>query len=614
MEPKPSADFLAFWRAALRSELSRREVLQRGTALGISGGVLATLLAACGGSNSDAPASGSASTSASSSSSSSPTPFPTTAPPPASSGSGSPAASPAAAGTAASTTAATSTSAGQAGGTLKLGLGKDFTILDTHVTSAVSDGIFMMAVYDRLIERQPNGKLYPGLATSWTVSDDGLTWTFKLRQGVKFHDGTPFNADAVVFNFNRMVDPATKSEYAIFELGPYDSSSAVDDYTVELKMKRKYSALIAGLTTYGMGMVSPTAAKNLGEDFAQKPVGTGPFMFKEWVQKDHLTIVQNPDYNWASGRENHQGTSYLDSVTFQFIPETSTRAASLQQGQIDAAGRMAASDWVKVKGDSNFTTSNIFLEGYPPAGLFMNVTKAPTDDVNVRQAIMHAINRDEIIQVVFEGTTIPANGIISPFSWAYDPDSASMYPFDVDKANSMLDAAGWVKNGDYRSKGGQELSLIYLTFTTLTNLAQVVQAQLKKIGVKTDIVAEDNPAQQQDAEEGKHNLVWTQWEGVDPADLHKIFGSENIGNGWNFSHYSNKDVDQWLNDGEAETDADKRKEIYNKVQMQVMGDAAYIPLYNVSSLWAFKKDYQNVDVVDELGASPLLYDISLKKS
>ncbi len=435
-----------------------------------------------------------------------------------------------------------------------------------------------------------------------------------MRKDVKFHDGAPFNADAVVFNFNRMVDPATKSEYAIFELGPYDSSRAVDDSTVELKMTRKYSALIPGLSTYGMGMVSPAAVQKYGKDFAQHPVGTGPFMFKEWAQKDHLTIERNPDYNWASGRENHQGQAYLESVTFQFIPETGTRAAALQQGQIDAAGAMAPADWVKLQDNKSFTTEKILLEGYPPAGLFMNVTKAPTDDLNVRKAILHAIDRDEIIQVVFEGTTIPATGIISTFSWAFDPASANMYPFDIDKANSLLDQAGWTKSGDYRTKDGQELSLVYLTFTTLTNLAQVVQAQLKKVGIKIDIVAEDNPAQQQDAQQGKHNLVWTQWEGVDPADLHKIFGSENIGNGWNFSLYSNAQVDQWFNDGEAETDADKRKEIYNKIQEQIMGDAAYIPLYNVAGLWAFKTDYQDVNVVDELGASPLLYDIWLKKS
>jgi peptide/nickel transport system substrate-binding protein len=129
------------------------------------------------------------------------------------------------------------------------------------------------------------------------VSADRLTWTFALRQGVKFHDGTDFNADAVKFNFDRMVDPATKSEYAIFELGPYVGTEVVDPYTANVKMSRPYGPLPVGLATYRMGMVSPAAVAKYGQDFGQHPVGSGPFMFNEWVPKDHVTLTAYPEYN-----------------------------------------------------------------------------------------------------------------------------------------------------------------------------------------------------------------------------------------------------------------------------------------------------------------------------
>jgi peptide/nickel transport system substrate-binding protein len=501
---------------------------------------------------------------------------------------------------------------GKPGGTINIGVRRDFSILDPHVTSAVSDGIFMMAVFDRLIERSQDGTLYPGLATEWSVSEDGLTWNFKLRQDVKFHDGTPFNADAVKINFDRMVDPATKSEYAIFELGPYAGTDVVDEYTVNVHMTRIYGALPVGLSTYGMGMISPAAITQYGQEIGSHPVGTGPYVFKEWAQQDHITITANPDYNWASGRQKHNGRAYLDEITFNFIPEPATRTTALESGQITGASGLPPADWKRLNEAGSFTTSQILLEGYPPAGGFLNCEKAPTDDVKVRQAMEWATNRDEINEVFFEGTSELADGIISKFAWAYDPTTA-IYSYDPDKAAALLDEAGWVLDGDVRKKDGQELSIVLLFFPTLNTLAEIIQAQMQAVGFKAEIVSEDNPAQQADAQAGKHNIVWTQWEGVDPADLHKIFGTGenriNITGGWNFSHYSVPEVDQWFKDGEAETDQEKRKVIYNQIQKKVMEDAAYIPWYNVTGLWAFDKKYAGTDVIDELGSAPLVYEI-----
>ncbi|HEY7034781.1 MAG TPA: ABC transporter substrate-binding protein, partial [Thermomicrobiales bacterium] len=499
MRHDDSADELALRTLLRRNHVSRRDLLQRGAALGLSGAALATAL--------DAPRSAAA-------------------------------------------PSRTLQSEGKPGGSLKIGWGF-FQTFDPHVTSALADYTFLAAVFDRLIELTPDGKLYPGLATEWTESEDGLTWTLKLRQGVTFHDGTPFNADAVKANFERIVDPATKSQYAVFIIGPFDHVEVVDDYTVAIKMKQRYGRLPSALAVPALGMVSPAAAKQYGQDFGQHPVGSGPFMFKEWVENDHVTITKNPNYNWAPELHHHQGAAYLDEVTYQVIAEAGTMTAALLSGQVDAAGGVTPADWQSMQSGGDYSTIKALVQGYPPAGYFINVQKPPTDDINVRQAIEYALDFQGINDAVFDGTAEPASGIMSTFCWAYNPDAA-LYSFDPDKANALLDQAGWTMDGNVRKKDGQELELVHVSFTPLRNLEEAVQAQLAEVGVKTQIIAEEYPPYQQDTQSGKHNIAWTQWSGVDPADLHKIFHSDNIGVGWNLSHYSNPDVDQWLTQGDAE--------------------------------------------------------------
>ncbi|MDF3039913.1 MAG: ABC-type transporter, periplasmic subunit [Thermomicrobiales bacterium] len=494
---------------------------------------------------------------------------------------------------------------------LTLAVEADPSTLDPHVNSNTRDSIFFHALFDRLIERSPDGNLFPGLATEWSVADDNVTWTLALRDDVTFQDGTPFNAEAVVFNLDRIVNPDTKSEYAVFQLGPYESSRAVDEYTVEITMSEPYGPLPVSLATYALSMVSPTAAEATGETFGQNPVGSGPFKFVEWVPQNQVVIERNADYNWASEIHPVSGPAQLARLTFRPIVEPATRGAALFAGEVDIA-ILAASDFAALEGDSNYRQETILTEGYPPAGLFVNTQRPPTDDVLVRQALAFGVNRDEVNQVVYEGASGPADSVVSTFSWAYDPATA-LYNYDPERAGQLLDEAGWTMgDAGVRQKGGEDLTIVHLALTSVKQVAELVQAQLKDIGVNVELLVQDNPAQQQSAQQGLHNLVWTQWSGVDPADLRKVYGSENIGDGWNFSHYDNPELDAMFLEGAALNDVEERKAVYARVTMLLMEDATFIPLNNRTVFMGVKANVRGTDVIDERGSMPRIYNASIE--
>jgi peptide/nickel transport system substrate-binding protein len=357
-------------------------------------------------------------------------------------------------------------------------------------------------------------------------------------------------------------------------------------------------------------MVSPAAVDQFGDQFGQNPVGSGPFKFVEWVPQDRIVIERNPDYNWASEIQQVSGPAPLARITFRPIVEAATRAAALLAGEVDFAVLVAA-DFAALEGDSNFRQQTILTEGYPPAGIFVNTQKAPTDDVKVRQALAFGVNRDEVNQVVYEGAAGPADSVISTFGWAYDPATA-LYSYDPERAAQLLDEAGWTMGeGEYRQKDGQELKIVHLALTSVKQVAELVQAQLREIGVNVELLVQDNPAQQQSAQQGLHNLVWTQWSGVDPADLRKVYGSENIGDGWNFSHYNNPEVDQMFLEGAALNDVEERKAVYSRLTMKLMEDATFIPLNNRTVFLGVKANVQGTDVIDERGSMPRIYNASI---
>jgi peptide/nickel transport system substrate-binding protein len=496
-----------------------------------------------------------------------------------------------------------------AGGSIAMAVVDDPCTLDPHVNSCGRDGVFMHALFDRLVEAGPDGEIVASLAEDWEVADDDVTWTFNLREDVTFHDGEPFNAEAAVFNFDRIVDPETQSEYAVFQLGPYDSSEAIDEYTLELRMESPYGLLLISLATYGMAMMSPAAVEQYGEEIGFNPVGSGPFMLDEWVEQSHVRMVRFEDYDWASDVEDASGPAALDQIEFRVIPEAGTRTAALLSGEVDMA-TIEGSDVETFEMEDEFRVERTLTSGYPPAGLLINTQHGPTDDVLVRQALSYGVDREEVNLIVYEGLAADADTVMSEFSWAHNPDSA-LYSYDPDRAAELLDEAGWVMgDGDFREKDGEPLRIVHLALTGVADVAEAVQAQLRNLGIDVELLIQDNPAQQNSAQSGDHHLVWTQWSGVDPADLRKIFHSDDIGSGWNFSHYDNPDVDELFEQGEQEPDLDARTEIYHELQMTLMEDAVYIPLNNATTFYGVSDRVQGANQLDERGISFRVYNFS----
>ncbi len=299
--------------------------------------------------------------------------------------------------------AAATTSAPAAGGTLRYGLTLPVSGIDPHIHANSELGIALSSVYDTLVVQDKDGNFHPSLAEKWEVSPDGKTYTFTLRKDVKFHDGTPFNAAAVVANLARIVDPATKSQKAVFLLGPYDSSEAVDEYTVRVKLKEPYAPLLDGLSQVYLGMASPAALKQWGDQYQLHQVGTGPFRFVSYQERQSLVLERNPDYNWAPAIRGHQGPAYLDRIEFRFYADAATRLPALLAGQADVMGELPTTDAKQITSGANAERFKLYPVAVPgqPVQFFMNTKLAPLDDVKVRQALLYLTDRASLVKAVF---------------------------------------------------------------------------------------------------------------------------------------------------------------------------------------------------------------------
>lgn len=445
-------------------------------------------------------------------------------------------------------------------------------------------------------------EIEPALATDWKVSADGLTYTFTLRQGVKFHDGTDFNADAVVYNFKRWIDP-NDPHYAEFEY--YQSQFgdiiqdvvAVDPYTVEFHLKERQAPFLQNIAMDPFAIASPEALKKYGADFGRHPVGTGPYVFKEWKPKASITLVKNQDY-WG-------GEPGLDRVVFTVIEDNSARLNALKSGEADIIDGVLPNDVASLKKDDRFQVLD-----RPPNNvgyLGFNTQKPPFDNVKLRQAVAHVINKQGLIDAFYFGQGEPAKNPMPPTIAGYN-DAIVDYDYNLEKAKQLMKEAGFAD--------GVEVNFyampVYRPYMPNgPKVAEAIQDELNKIGIRTKIVSPEWAVYLDETKQGKQDMYLLGWTGDngDPDNyLYVLLDKDNAG-GSNRSFYTNEEVHQLLVQAQQEVDQAKRMELYKQAQVIIHDDVPLIPLVHAISSLAATKDVKGF--VPHPGGSDKLTNVTI---
>ena len=499
------------------------------------------------------------------------------------------------------------------GGELTYALATSPDTLDPHRSSRAVAVRAFRSMFDSLVVQEANNSIQPWLATKWTVSDDGKSYTFDLREDVTFHDGTPFNAEAVKYNFDRIINPETKAVNSVGLLRPYESAEVLDEYTVKLNLTTPSASFLSNLSQAMLGIVSPTAAEKFGEQFGKNPVGTGPFKFVSWTENADIQVERNNDYNWAPSYVENKGQSYIDKLTFKIIPEEATRVGSVQSGQVLAAETVPPQNIVALENDPNTQLLKVNTLGLPYT-LFFNQRREPWNDVNVRKAITLAVDVDAIVKTLYMGTYERSWSPLTPGVLGYDESLENSWQRDLNAANKLLDEAGYVVGADgIREKDGKKLTLNYVDASPnrekRNDIAIIAQQQLKEIGVAVEInVTPDYMTVIY--ENSDYDLYGNSQVNSDPNSLRDIYHTpsetrvlESLVGGYD------PKLDELLEQGTVELDPAKREAIYKEAQRIVIDQAMIIPIYVFPYTVAASKRVNGI-VFDTLGY-PLFNDVSI---
>lgn len=456
--------------------------------------------------------------------------------------------------------------------TLNIGLDADPTTLDPCFSSALVDRQVMMNIYDTLFKLTPDNKIAPDLVKSYQVSSDGKTYTFHLQQGVKFQDGTPFNAAAVKFNIER---DQQKVSARRSELSAIVSIDTPDDYTVVLHLKTPFSPLLAVFAGRAGMMVSPTAIEKEGSNFANNPVGTGPYQFKERVKGDHITLVENPHY-WNG--KPHIATVVYKVYTDENVEVTNLENGSIQLAEFDSVGGHTLDP---IKGNSNFVISNQPGLGYE--GFYLNTQTAPFNNKYLREAVDEAINRTQLVNAILPGVAQPA----------YSPFSSASPVYNKKEDTPPTPSAAEVKK--LLAEGGKPSGFSFTMQIPATpggtQLGQVIQSMLGQYGIQVNLQQLEFGTLLANNENHAFQASLLGWSGrLDPdQDVYPFWVTGGSENG---SSYSNPAVDALLNKARSQSTMSERAQTYAQMMNILHQDAPYIFLYHQNNVVAYTKDLQ----------------------
>jgi peptide/nickel transport system substrate-binding protein len=470
------------------------------------------------------------------------------------------------------------------GSTLRVARGQLTDSLDPQQTALLVAHEIMWQIYDSMIYLDEAGTVHQGLATEWTFSDDNLSVTYKLREGVTFHDGTPFNAQIVKDTVARHLDPATASPTS-YMLGPLKEVQVIDDLTAAYVYSEPFVPMFVGLGYSYCAPISIPAAQAAGDQFGRNPVGTGAYKFVEWTADDTIVLEKNEAHAWATTFYKVQQPPSVDRFEFVVIPEDATRLSALVAGEVDI---VAGTDAVPIDKISQLQSEpGVKVFTRPAVGVYysyLNQQIKPLDDLRVRQAINHAVDKDAIVQLVLDGNGTPGTSVLASAFGDYNKDVVT-YPYDPEKAKALMAEAGL--------ESGFETSYLNITSPVYQRAAEVIQENLSAINVKLNIesypVAEWVPKGQG----GTYGIQFFYYTYSDPDILYLAMRT---GQAFAWSYHNDAELDGWLDEQRVTFDPEQRRTLLHQAQARINDQALVLMLWEGVYAAAMRDYVEGLDI------------------
>ena len=498
------------------------------------------------------------------------------------------------------------------GSTLKYGLTLAPSGIDPHINASAELGIPLSSVYDTLVFLDSaSGEFVPGLAERWEISNDGLRYTFYLRKDVRFHDGTPFNAQAVQDNIDYTIDPDNHSQKAATMLGPLNQTEILGDYTISFVLDEPFAPLLDSLSQVYLGMASPTALDQWGtSEYQFHQVGTGPYRFVEYIPNDHITLERNPDYAWAPTIYDNAKAS-VEQIVFFFYEDAASRALALERREVDIMGEIPPLEADRLASSANFTLSPIAIPGQP-LQYFFNTSMAPTDDLRVRQALLLAVDKESIVLTVFGSHSPIGNNPLSQagFGMISELQPSSHNP---EEARKLLDEAGWILEGQdtFRKRDGETLVIKFVAppWGSNSEVAQLVKVGWENIGVNVELtVAPGFGALKEIQSSGDYHVIGINFFGTDPDLLRSFYASDGF---YNWTGFSDGEIDNLLDEAAHTTLApNHRVDLYNQIVHAIADNALVLPIRDYVNLIIAHQRVEGLNFSAQ-GWFPNLIDVQL---
>lgn len=497
------------------------------------------------------------------------------------------------------------------------GLTADVGGIDLHIHPSAETGIIARQVYDTLVYRHPQTRDFvPGLAQAWSIAENRLEYTFQLRSDVTFHDGTPFDADAVAANFERILISQVSAIEVRRLLGPIQSYQVVDAMTFRIVLNQPYEPLLDSLSQPFMGIASPTALTEFSEQplrYQYHQVGTGPFEFYEYLPQDRVVIRRSENYAWHPDfYATVPDINVIDEIEFRFFSDADERIQALESDAAQIIEDLSPTDARNIANDDDITLVPITIPGQP-LQFYFNTQQPPTDSLAIRQALLFGINRTAIVDAVYQGFALTAWGSLSRDTLYYNSGVENVYAYNLEQAQSLLQASGYTdsNNDGFLERSGEVLTITIIQPPNdlLPDVVQALQTQWELLGVQ--VVIEPVPGYSvllERINNDEYNLVPFGENGLDPIFMNRSLLSTEAFN--YILGYEDVELDSMLIEAMQSPDRETRRILYGQIQGVTLQEALILPIREQVKLNAHTTAVQNL-TYDAYGLYPLLYNLRL---